>query len=318
MTQTTYNAAGQMKKQVFGNGLETRYGYFGYWAYGQGSDLDLNVPFGSSDPRFYGRLLQTCTVTQGGSCTLDGSGPALNLSYWYDVGGNVTAVRDASNANQVQHFAYDALDRLVYAYTEEQGGTSAGTYTRTYTYDAVGNMSGRRIDDGNWVTYTYASNQPHAVTGLADGSFGAVYDANGNMITRTEAITSAGAVATYTQEFDVENRLVRVVSGTQETVFIYDGDGARVAQVTPDGVTTLYVGELYEVRRGSPDAVTRYYYLGGQRVAMRQPDDAVVWLHGDHLGSTSLTTGDSGNVGARQAYYLGDGYAVHRFRVYNA
>ena len=81
------------------------------------------------------------------------------------------------------------------------------------------------------------------------------------------------------------------------------GDGARVAQVTPDGVTTLYVGELYEVRRGSPDAVTRYYYLGGQRVAMRQPDDTVVWLHGDHLGSTSLTTGGSGNVGARQAYY---------------
>ena len=66
-------------------------------------------------------------MTQGGSCTLQVSGPALNLSYWYDVGGN---------ANQVQHFAYDALDRLVYAYTEEQGGTSAGTYTRTYTYDA--------------------------------------------------------------------------------------------------------------------------------------------------------------------------------------
>ncbi len=55
-----------------------------------------------------------------------------------------------------------------------------------------------------------------------------------------------------------------------------------MAQVTPDGITTLYVGELYEVRRGSPDAVTRYYYLGGQRVAMRQPDDTVVWLHGDH------------------------------------
>ena len=27
------------------------------------------------------------------------------------------------------------------------------------------------------------------------------------------------------------------------------GDGARVAQVTPDGVTTLYVGELYGMRR---------------------------------------------------------------------
>jgi len=128
-------------------------------------------------------------------------------------------------------------------------------------------MSGRRIDNGNWVTYTYALSQPHAVTGFADGSFGAVYDANGNMITRTEAITSAGAVSTFTQEFDVDcdsapersgvgNRLVRGVSGTQETLFLYtsatlsagDGDGVRVAQVTPDGVTTLYVGELYEVR----------------------------------------------------------------------
>jgi RHS repeat-associated protein len=49
--------------------------------------------------------------------------------------------------------------------------------------------------------------------------------------------------------------------------------------------------------------VTRYYYLGGQRVAMRDADDNVAWLHGDHLGSTSLTTGSSGNVGARQAYY---------------
>ena len=56
---------------------------------------------------------------------------------------------------------------------------------------------------------------------------------------------------------------------------------ARVAQVTPDGVTTLYVGELYEVRRGSPDALI-YYYLGGQRVAMRDADDNVAWLHGDH------------------------------------
>ena len=138
-------------------------------------------------------------MTQGGSCTLQGSGPVLNLSYWYDVGGNVTAVRDASNANQVQHFAYDPLDRLVYAYTEEQGGMSAGTYTRTSTYDAVGNMSGRRIDDGNWVTSvalgtardTYALSQPHAVTGLANGSFGAVYDANGNMITRTMAFAPA-------------------------------------------------------------------------------------------------------------------------------
>jgi RHS repeat-associated protein len=48
--------------------------------------------------------------------------------------------------------------------------------------------------------------------------------------------------------------------------------------------------------------VTKYYYFNGQRVAMRGSDDAVTWIHGDHLGSTSLTTNESGVAGARQLY----------------
>jgi RHS repeat-associated protein len=50
--------------------------------------------------------------------------------------------------------------------------------------------------------------------------------------------------------------------------------------------------------------VTKYYYFDGQRVAMRTPEDEVVWLHGDHLGSTSLATseGPSPTVVARQLY----------------
>lgn len=58
-------------------------------------------------------------------------------------------------------------------------------------------------------------------------------------------------------------------------------------------------------------AVTKYYYFpstgsgrgGGQRVAMRKPDGAVNWLHGDHLGSTSLATDGTGNEVSRQLYY---------------
>ncbi|MCP4543491.1 MAG: RHS repeat-associated core domain-containing protein [Chloroflexi bacterium] len=48
--------------------------------------------------------------------------------------------------------------------------------------------------------------------------------------------------------------------------------------------------------------VTKYYYAAGQRVAMRA-GDVVYYLHGDHLGSTSLTTNASGGVTARQLYY---------------
>jgi hypothetical protein len=45
--------------------------------------------------------------------------------------------------------------------------------------------------------------------------------------------------------------------------------------------------------------VTKYYYFGGQRVAMRGPDDTVTWLHSDHLGSTSLRTDSSGQAVGR-------------------
>ncbi len=55
--------------------------------------------------------------------------------------------------------------------------------------------------------------------------------------------------------------------------------------------------------------VTKYYYAAGWRVAMRV-DDVVTYLHGDHLGSTSLTTCGStsgcGGLGAevaQQRYY---------------
>jgi hypothetical protein len=48
-------------------------------------------------------------------------------------------------------------------------------------------------------------------------------------------------------------------------------------------------------------SVTKYYYFGGQRVAMRQ-GDVVYYLSGDHLGSVSLTTDSAGMVVAERRY----------------
>jgi RHS repeat-associated protein/uncharacterized repeat protein (TIGR01451 family) len=56
-----------------------------------------------------------------------------------------------------------------------------------------------------------------------------------------------------------------------------------------------------EDQAGIP-GVRKYYYHGGQRVAMRSWDE-VYYLHGDHLGSTTLTTDGSGAVVARQLYH---------------
>jgi len=130
---------------------------------------------------------------------------------------------------------------------------------------------------------------PFAVVSTT-ADFRAAYDPNGNMVLRVEV--SGTQRITYTQGFDAENRLA-VVTNTvtgQVTRFVYDGDGNRVLRIGPEG-TTVSIGEYYE-KRGS--VVTKYYYAGGQRIAVRV-GGVVYWLHGDHLGSATLTTGASGN-----------------------
>jgi hypothetical protein len=63
-----------------------------------------------------------------------------------------------------------------------------------------------------------------------------------------------------------------------------------ILRIGPEG-TTVYIGDYYE-KQGA--AVTKYYYAGGGRVAVRG-NDTLSFLHGDHLGSATLTTDIHGN-----------------------
>jgi hypothetical protein len=60
-------------------------------------------------------------------------------------------------------------------------------------------------------------------------------------------------------------------------------------------VTTYFVGNYYEL---TGSQVTKYYYAGAQRVAMRKytiPQPMTVeYFLSDHLGSTSITTDSNG------------------------
>jgi RHS repeat-associated protein len=97
-----------------------------------------------------------------------------------------------------------------------------------------------------------------------------------------------------------ENRLTSVTVNGQATQFVYDGDGNRVKKVSPSG-TVAYVGSHYEYNV-STGVATSYYYAGSTRVAMRQ-GGVVSYLHGDHLGSASLTT-DANGAPTSQLRYL--------------
>jgi RHS repeat-associated protein len=172
----------------------------------------------------------------------------------------------------------------------------------------------------NWVN-TQGSHSTRAyldgyfeLKGVGAGVLTYRYDANGNMTARTELGVG------YSQSWDANNRLTRVRYGSTsstpaEYTFQYDPDGGRVRQIAPDGANTIYVGNgLYELTTGPAGAEARsYYVLGSQRVAMRQvtsnnqevTGQTVTWLHGDHLGSTSLASNSSGAlVPQSHAYYL--------------
>jgi RHS repeat-associated protein len=102
-------------------------------------------------------------------------------------------------------------------------------------------------------------------------------------------------------------------------VEVWDGDGDGESVSTSCSGTDEYsadTGKHYTFRLTATDnagnrasvmdapsvgAETKYYVFGGRRVAVRS-GGTVYWLHGDHLGSMSLTTNGSGDEVGRQLY----------------
>jgi RHS repeat-associated protein len=89
----------------------------------------------------------------------------------------------------------------------------------------------------------------------------------------------------------------RVSGCSPAQTLTYDGDGNRVKSVI-GGTTTYFVGNYYEA---SGSAVTKYYYAGSQRVAMRT-GSSVYYLLCDQLGSTTITTNAQGGLVSELRY----------------
>jgi len=88
-----------------------------------------------------------------------------------------------------------------------------------------------------------------------------------------------------------------------------DVDNNRVKKVA-GSTATYYIGNYYEVTVGG---ATKYYYFGKQRIALRN-SVGVVYLHGDHLGSTSATSGATSGAGA-SANFAGTAATAICFRM---
>lgn len=107
------------------------------------------------------------------------------------------------------------------------------------------------------------------------------YEANGNLDTRT---------AGWDYDWNAENLLtVAKQSGAQQQAYVYDGLGRRVKVDGTSASTwtvSIFSGMDVLFEKDQANAVTKYVYANGMRIAKITPTGAVQYYLGDHLGST--------------------------------
>ncbi len=321
--EVEYNVRGQMTTLDRKNGFDSTYTYYGLTG-GSGT--------GNNDGRLY-------TVQHG-----SGADNKNDFKYFYDKVGNINQLEtwvkpQSTQLIDTQTFTYDHLHRLVSAdgsgYNPEMP-----TYSHSYAYanDAshnglLGNMTnyaGSSYDYDNWHTNCGtppSQDLPHAVHKVGTSDY-FCYDGNGNM-----TIRKTGTI-TYTQSFDVENRLTQVTQSNNSTAtrFSYDASGQRTKTEIETGnekTITYYPFPNYEEEVRQTWVCLQYsgrfcisygwsttatikrstYHLAGQAIATRITGDPETGNNGlfyflvDHLGSTTLMVTTAGVI-MSTAYFL--------------
>lgn len=215
-----------------------------------------------------------------------GAGLQLPFDYVYDAVGNRTQTTDTDGSHS---FQYDALERLL-------GATHPGpsSVAESYSYDPASNRTSSHLS----ATSVYdAANRL-----LEDDDFAYQYDANGNLVRKTDKTSGAATLYSY----DAEDQLVRIdfPDGTF-AAYRYDGLGRRVEK-NANGSITRYIYDkanvLWELD-GSNSVVASYasgpglddlisMTRGGQRFA----------YHRDGLGSIVALSDGSGALAAEYEY----------------
>jgi RHS repeat-associated protein len=263
------NALGQLREETFGGGAVA--GSRTYTA---------------------GRLEELRVRTAGGQNV-----QRMLYGYWLD--GRLSSSADAVSGEK-ESFAYDYLNRI------EHWDSSTSGWGVQYSYDAIGNLTGRSYTDSSGTegltqTYTGARNAgPHGITSSIWGNFS--YDSKGNQIATPEGTVE------YTS-FDLP-RVITGSGGPQSSAsFRYDAGNSRFLKSTPGApvTSTVYAGGLYEQRDGVAGRQHIFNVVAdGRAVAVVErfsdstgPQERPYFLHEDRLGTIESVTDASGNLVGR-------------------
>jgi RHS repeat-associated protein len=265
-----YDVFGQRVRMELGNGVVTHYAYE--------PDTRRLATLGTQTPS--GRTLQA-------------------LSYGYDRVGNIESLVNALGQPTAARsgavtfgFKYDDLDRLKAA-----SGTALSRpgvvdrFETSFDYSDLHNMTRKRqvreLDTGGVVErpahsnhdlqYLYEGPAPHQATRI--GGTVLTYDASGNTLSECKSppgTTCASGGGTPEQSgaqlrryvWTEQNWLRAVVDGggKNETRFLYDASGQRVAKLGRSG-TSLTVGQFYSTKGAS--IATKHIFAGETRLASK-------------------------------------------------
>jgi RHS repeat-associated protein len=251
------DAVDHVTQETLGNGLITNRGYF------------------SNSARL--------STTQTGP-----SGSVQSDSYSYDVVGRLgqRSNKVGPNAAVSETFSYDLINRLT--------SSTIGSTTKTYGYDATGNITSKT----GVGTYSYgqlggcnpATARPHAVTGIT-GTINTTfcYDANGNL-------TSGNGLTISWTAFNQPTQVYK--DGAHYDQFAYGPEHQRVTHLQLNGTsnqTFFYAGAM-DLVGGTPGTLRTYLPFSlGVVVDTGSGTRAVSYFHRDHLGSTEAISNAAGN-----------------------
>jgi len=228
---------------------------------------------------------------QNGELQSIAAGPSnsvQSLGYTYDPIGNILSRTDVTQ-NLTEGFGYDALNRLTSA-------TLNGNTTVTYGYDAIGNLT-TKSDVGTLTYGPFGGAGPHQVQSVTVSS-----------ASPYAAAFAAGTERSYT--WTSFNMPAAVTDGGKTLAFTYDAGHNRIVQTAPEGTTSYLrdpiTGSFEEQIVSGSTVTARNYFSGGVSIWTQVSGGAmsatIRYIHGDHLGSTSVLTDPTGAVVERDGY----------------
>lgn len=206
------------------------------------------------------------------------SGDVLqDFHYQYDQVGNLLNVT-SPDPKAAANYVYDDLYRLV------EGSTLSGNKW-SYRYDDVGNLT-FKSDVGS-----YAYNSQGLLVTAGDDTY--TYTSSGQTLNAPWGES----------EYDSIGRLKSITRGNEKMYCEYNHEGRRMRMqisgeassqdvFTPDEMISIENGQISAYIMDGAVRIARIIFGGG----------SISFLHGDHLGSTTLVTDTSGKV-LQRVYY---------------